>query len=153
MQQVEKATFRDKLCHHVEALDLVWVKADTHVEHDVWVAKLIQHLDLLDKVLHSFAIHTPLAKLFNSYTCTIPPRLENIAKATLTKQCSWGLIPVQLRKINKDVEAVLVERLQKTGIMPKSHQRLILSCCYRRIFFHSRAQITINLQFVSKLEK
>jgi len=69
---------------HVKALLLFWVETDTHVEYYVGVAQLVQHLDLFDKVLKSFAGHPALAKFFDSDACAIPASFVDITEATLT---------------------------------------------------------------------
>ena len=55
VQQFKKTAFRHELSDHVEVLQLLLAIINTHahIEHDVWVSQLVQHLDFLDEVFQA----------------------------------------------------------------------------------------------------
>lgn len=70
MQQIKETAFAHELRNHIEIGLCLLVQADSHVQHDVGMAQLIEHFNLLYEVFKGFSGHVPLTELLYSYSRT-----------------------------------------------------------------------------------
>ena len=116
MEQVEKTALANELSDHIEERLLLKVNTDSHVQHDIGVPQLVEHLDLLDEVFHCLPRHVSFAELLDCDFGAHPLGFEHVAVATSTDWIGvW--IHLQLFEINEEVKAVLTEGQEQARVL------------------------------------
>ena len=114
MQQVEERSATHKLSHHVEVA--LRVQTDPHVQHNIRVSQLVQHLDFLYEIFQSFLGQVPLSKAFHCDFRSHPVSLENVSIAATPDKVS-PLIHLQIFVFNEKVEAIFAKRHYEAGVL------------------------------------
>ena len=106
MEQVKKRATTHKLSDHVKVA--LRVQADPHVQHNIGVSQLVQHLNFLDEIFQSLLGQVSLSKPFDSNFGSHPVRLEYVSIAAASNEIC-PLIHLQIFVFNEKVEAIFAK--------------------------------------------
>ena len=120
MQKVKEGAHGDELGDHVEVRVDLLVEADAHVEDNVGMAQLVEHLDLLDEVFQCLLGHVSFAELLDSDKRPHPTRLKDITVATSPNEVRLG-VDLQLLEVDVEIEAIFFKCPDQTGLLAESH--------------------------------
>lgn len=123
MQKVKETAHADKFGDHVEVGVYLLVKAHAHVQDDVGVAQLVEHLDLLDEVLERLPRHISLAELLYCDLGSHPTRLKHVTVATSSDKICL-CVDLQLSEVDVEVESVFAQSPDQAGLLTESYRRL-----------------------------